>query len=62
MTTIRVFRKHLNFFSWLIFTFGALRLGLYIYGDLFVVRLETGKLSRGIQEHHHGLHRAGRRP
>jgi small-conductance mechanosensitive channel/CRP-like cAMP-binding protein len=36
------FSKHLDFFSWLIFIFGALRLGLYIYGDLFVVRLKRG--------------------
>jgi small-conductance mechanosensitive channel/CRP-like cAMP-binding protein len=34
--------RHLHFFSWLIFTFGALRLGLYIYGDLFVVRWKQG--------------------
>jgi small-conductance mechanosensitive channel/CRP-like cAMP-binding protein len=33
---------HLNFLSWLIFTFGALRLGLYMYGDLFVVRWKRG--------------------
>lgn len=32
----------LNFFSWLIFIFGALRLGLYLYGDLFVVRWKRG--------------------
>jgi predicted neutral ceramidase superfamily lipid hydrolase len=32
----------LNFFSWLVFTFAALRLGLYMYGDLFVVRLKKG--------------------
>jgi small-conductance mechanosensitive channel/CRP-like cAMP-binding protein len=36
------FSKHLDFFSWLIFIFGALRLGLYIYGDLFVVRVKRG--------------------
>ena len=36
------FSKHLDFFSWLIGIFGALRLGLYIYGDLFVVRLKRG--------------------
>lgn len=36
------FSKHLDFFSWLIFIFGVLRLGLYIYGDLFVVRLKRG--------------------
>ena len=34
--------NHLNFFSWLIFIFGALRLGLYVYGDLFVVRWKRG--------------------
>ena len=34
--------KHLNFLSWLIFTFAALRLGLYTYGDLFVVRWKQG--------------------
>ncbi|HSQ77529.1 MAG TPA: mechanosensitive ion channel domain-containing protein, partial [Nitrospirota bacterium] len=34
--------NHLNFFSWLIFIFGALRLGLYLYGDLFVVRWKRG--------------------
>jgi small-conductance mechanosensitive channel len=32
----------LNFFSWLVFTFAALRLGLYMYGDLFVVRWKRG--------------------
>jgi small-conductance mechanosensitive channel len=32
----------LNFFSWLVFTFVALRLGLYAYGDLFVVRWKQG--------------------
>ena len=32
----------LNFLSWLIFTFGALRLSLYMYGDLFVVRWKRG--------------------
>ncbi len=31
-----------NFFSWLIFTFAALRLILYLYGDLFVVRWKRG--------------------
>lgn len=36
------FSKHLDFFSWLIGIFGALRLCLYIYGDLFVVRLKKG--------------------
>ncbi|HEX9112989.1 MAG TPA: hypothetical protein VF888_01470, partial [Nitrospirota bacterium] len=29
--------RQLNFFSWLVFTFSALRLALYLYGDLFVV-------------------------
>lgn len=37
----RIFRQ-LNFFSWLIFTLAMLRLGLYIYGDLFVVRWRKG--------------------
>ncbi len=32
----------MNFVSWLVFTFAALRLGLYIYGDLFVVRWKRG--------------------
>jgi len=34
--------RQLDFLSWLIFTFGALRLGLYVYGDLFVVRWKRG--------------------
>ncbi len=34
--------RQLNFFSWLVFTFAALRLGLYTYGDLFVVRWKRG--------------------
>ncbi len=34
--------SQLNFFSWLVFTFAALRLGLYMYGDLFVVRWRRG--------------------
>jgi len=34
--------RQLNFFSWLVFTFAALRLGLYLYGDLFVVRWKQG--------------------
>jgi small-conductance mechanosensitive channel/CRP-like cAMP-binding protein len=33
---------HLNFYSWLIFAFAALRLSLYLYGDLFVVRWKRG--------------------
>jgi small-conductance mechanosensitive channel/CRP-like cAMP-binding protein len=32
----------LNFLSWLVFVFAGLRLGLYIYGDLFVVRWKRG--------------------
>ncbi|OGW36289.1 MAG: hypothetical protein A2X58_01625 [Nitrospirae bacterium GWC2_56_14] len=36
------FSKHLDFFSWLIGIFGVLRVALYIYGDLFVVRLKRG--------------------
>ncbi|HYA86496.1 MAG TPA: mechanosensitive ion channel family protein [Nitrospirota bacterium] len=34
--------RQMNFVSWLVFTFAALRLGLYIYGDLFVVRWKQG--------------------
>ncbi len=34
--------QQLNFFSWLVFTFAALRLILYLYGDLFVVRWKRG--------------------
>ena len=34
--------QQLNFFSWLVFTFAAFRLGLYLYGDLFVVRWKRG--------------------
>ena len=34
--------RHLNFYSWLIFAFAALRLALYLYGDLFVVRWKRG--------------------
>ena len=46
--------RHLNFFSWMIFTFAALRLGLYLYGDLFVVRWQAGKFSGCFQKHYHG--------
>jgi len=34
--------RQLNFYSWLVFTYAALRLGLYLYGDLFVVRWKQG--------------------
>jgi small-conductance mechanosensitive channel/CRP-like cAMP-binding protein len=34
--------RQLNFYSWLVFTYAALRLGLYLYGDLFVVRWRQG--------------------
>ncbi len=34
--------KHLNFLSWLVFAFAMLRLGLYAYGDLFIVRGRRG--------------------
>jgi small-conductance mechanosensitive channel/CRP-like cAMP-binding protein len=34
--------QQLNFISWLVFTYAALRLGLYIYGDLFIVRWKRG--------------------
>ena len=33
---------HLKFISWIVLTFAALRLILYIYGDLFVVRWKNG--------------------
>jgi len=34
--------RQLNFYSWLVFTYAALHLGLYLYGDLFVVRWKKG--------------------
>jgi small-conductance mechanosensitive channel/CRP-like cAMP-binding protein len=34
--------RHINFISWLVLTFAAIRLILYIYGDLFVVRWKKG--------------------
>lgn len=34
--------NYLNFFSWLVIAFAALRLGLYTYGDLFIVRWKRG--------------------
>jgi small-conductance mechanosensitive channel len=34
--------RQLDFFSWLLFVFAALRLVLYLYGDLFVVRWKRG--------------------
>ncbi len=37
-----VISRQLDFFSWLVFTFAALKLGLYLYGDLFVVRWKSG--------------------
>ena len=36
------FALHLNFWSWLIVCFALLRLALYMYGDLFVVRWKKG--------------------
>lgn len=33
---------HLSFWSWIIFTFACVRLALYTYGDLFVVRWRQG--------------------
>jgi small-conductance mechanosensitive channel len=36
------FAQHLNFWSWLIVCFAFLRLVLYMYGDLFVVRWKKG--------------------
>jgi len=34
--------QQLNFFSWLVFAFAVLRLGLYVYGDLFIIRWKRG--------------------
>lgn len=34
--------RHINFYSWLVFIFALFRVGLYIYGDLFIVRLKHG--------------------
>jgi small-conductance mechanosensitive channel/CRP-like cAMP-binding protein len=34
--------RHVNFYSWLVFIFALFRVGLYIYGDLFIVRLKHG--------------------
>ena len=34
--------RQLDFLSWLVFSFAALKLGLYLYGDLFVVRWKGG--------------------
>jgi small-conductance mechanosensitive channel/CRP-like cAMP-binding protein len=36
------FALHLNFYSWVIVIFALLRLVLYMYGDLFVVRWKKG--------------------
>ncbi len=36
------FALHLNFWSWVIFSFAVLRMALYMYGDLFVVRWKKG--------------------
>jgi small-conductance mechanosensitive channel len=36
------FSKYVNFYSWLVFIFAVLRVGLYVYGDLFIVRLKQG--------------------
>jgi small-conductance mechanosensitive channel len=36
------FSRHVNFFSWLVLVLAVVRLGLYLYGDLFVVRLKRG--------------------
>ena len=37
-----ILTQQLDFFSWLILTYAAIRLILYIYGDLFVVRWKKG--------------------
>jgi small-conductance mechanosensitive channel/CRP-like cAMP-binding protein len=42
--------RQLSFFSWLIFTVGALRLILYIYGDLFVVRWKHGSFPAAFKK------------
>ena len=34
--------RQLSFSSWLVFTYAVLRIGLYLYGDLFVVRWRRG--------------------
>ena len=34
--------RHLDFYSWIILIFALLRLALYLYGDLFVVRWKNG--------------------
>ena len=34
--------RQLSFISWLVFTYAAVRLGLYLYGDLFTVRWKRG--------------------
>ncbi len=36
------FALHLDFWSWIILSFAVLRLTLYVYGDLFVVRWRQG--------------------
>lgn len=34
--------QHIDFWSWVIFTFALIRLALYTYGDLFIVRWRRG--------------------
>jgi small-conductance mechanosensitive channel/CRP-like cAMP-binding protein len=34
--------SYISFFAWIIFAFAVLRMGLYMYGDLFVVRWKKG--------------------
>ena len=34
--------RQLDFFSWLVFTFAVLRLAVYLYGDLYIVRWKRG--------------------
>jgi small-conductance mechanosensitive channel/CRP-like cAMP-binding protein len=41
--------NYLNFFSWLVIAFAALRLGLYTYGDLFVVRWKRGSFPKAFK-------------
>jgi small-conductance mechanosensitive channel len=43
------FARHLSFYSWLVFAFAVLRLGLYVYGDLFVVRRKRGSFPAALK-------------
>ena len=41
---------HLNFYAWLILFFAIIKLGLYIYGDLFVVRWRHGSFPAAFKK------------